>query len=355
MVVRCERCHPPQRDGADVVSWRFPPPVSQQHPNGLERVFESDFLPFFVGAAVVRDRHLVHARAHACHLAGDLRLDAEVVRLQIETVCHIANEHLVTGLHVRQVQIGERVRQERQHPVADGVPEIQDAMAAWRAEKARSVHDVSFALEDGLQQQCVFARVVLEVGVLNDQNVSGRIAYSARDGRPFAHVLRLQQHAHAVLPVHRRENVSRAVGGPVVHDDELFVYRKVNSQNAGDDFADGGPLVEAGHHNRQLHGRNGSRLGPRARKSRPDAAGTCDAGPPGVTCAYATWEYVRTFGLKAAGAAGAALAADPDHLSSDLAATVHRGVNVGVDLPAHERLKKVVPRANALLRSKVAG
>ena len=85
-----------------------------QHPDGFERVLEADLLAFFVGAAVVRDRHFVDARAHARDLARDFGLDAEVLRLQVEAIGDVADEHLVAGLHVRQVQVGERVGQQRQ-------------------------------------------------------------------------------------------------------------------------------------------------------------------------------------------------------------------------------------------------
>ena len=140
----------------------------QERPDRLERVLQPDLLALLVGAAVVRDRHFVDARAHPRDLAGDLGLDAEVARLQIESIGDVADEHLVAGLHVREVQVGERIGQERQHPVADRMPEIEDAMAARRPEKARAVDHVGLALENRLEQQRVLARVVFEIGVLDD-------------------------------------------------------------------------------------------------------------------------------------------------------------------------------------------
>ena len=59
-------------------------------------------------------------------------------------------------------------------------------MAARRSEEARAVDDVGTALEDRLQQQGVLARVVLEVGVLDDDDVARGFADAARDGGALA-------------------------------------------------------------------------------------------------------------------------------------------------------------------------
>ena len=48
-------------------------------------------------------------------------------------------------------------------------------MAARRAEESRAVDDVGLALENRLQQERVFARVVFEIGVLDDDEVARSI------------------------------------------------------------------------------------------------------------------------------------------------------------------------------------
>ena len=212
------------------------------------------FLPSSYVAAVVRDRHFVDAGAHPRDLAGDLRLDPEVARLQIQTIGDVADEHLVAGLHVRQVQVGERVGQERQQPVADRVPEIQDAMPARRSQKSRTVDDVGLAFEDGLEQQRVFARVVLEVRVLDDDDIAGGLAEAARHGGALALILRLQEHAHAVVPVELGQNRPRPIPRPVVDDDDFRLdVAEINGEDSSDDFPNRRLLVVAGHHDGQFH------------------------------------------------------------------------------------------------------
>jgi hypothetical protein len=66
------------------------------------------------------------------------------------------------------------------------MPEIEDAVAARRAEEPRTIHHVGFPFKDRLQKQGVFSRVVLEVGVLDDQHVACGLAKATRHRRAFA-------------------------------------------------------------------------------------------------------------------------------------------------------------------------
>src|SRR5207253_1043350 len=96
---------------------------AHEHADGLEAVPPRDLLPLRVGAAVVRDRQLVHAQLAFADLGGDLRLDAEVVLVEIEGAQHVAAERLVARLHVGQRRVVEDVREQRQEAVAKQVPE----------------------------------------------------------------------------------------------------------------------------------------------------------------------------------------------------------------------------------------
>src|SRR5688572_30783828 len=114
------------------------------------------------------------------------------------------------------------------------MPEIEDAMAARRTEKTRTVHHIGAALENRLQEQRVFTRVVFEVRVLDDDDIAGRFANAAGDGGAFALIVRLQQHANTVAAIEFRENIPRAVGGAVVNDDQLFLHRReIDTEYAG--------------------------------------------------------------------------------------------------------------------------
>ena len=101
-------------------------------PHRPHAVAPADLLALGVGAAVVADAHLVDPAAGPGHLGGDLGLEAEAVLLDVDRLDHLAAEGLVAGLHVGQVQVGEHVRQHVQEAVADGVPEVEHAVAGWR-------------------------------------------------------------------------------------------------------------------------------------------------------------------------------------------------------------------------------
>ena len=93
---------------------------------------------------------------------------------------HFAPEDLVAGLHVGQDGVVEHVGHERQELIGDHVPEHDGTPRT--AQEARTVDDVGDAVLDGLEQHGVIARVVLEVGVLDQDHVAagGRECRCAR-------------------------------------------------------------------------------------------------------------------------------------------------------------------------------
>ena len=140
-------------------------------------------------------------------------------------------------------------------PVADGVPEIEDAVPVGAAEEPGSVDDVGLARENGPEQDGVFLRVVLEVGVLDDDEIARRGAHAGPDGRALPHVARLQEDPDAVLAVELPEDVPRAVLRAVVHDHDLALeVSEVDGEDPREDLADRPALVVRRHHDRQLHG-----------------------------------------------------------------------------------------------------
>ena len=71
--------------------------------------------------------------------------------------------------------------------VADRVPEVQHPVRP-AAEEARAEHDVGVARLERLEQHAVLARVVLEVGVLDDDVLAGGGGEAAAQRRPLAAV-----------------------------------------------------------------------------------------------------------------------------------------------------------------------
>ena len=119
-------------------------------------------------------------------------------------------EHLVAGLHVGQRQVGRPVRQHRQEPVAQRMTEVEHATAIG-GRKPRAVDDVGVVLEEGPHETRVVARVVLEIGVLEDDQVAGRLGDAAAHRRALALIVRLldQPDAAAALLGTNPRSISR--------------------------------------------------------------------------------------------------------------------------------------------------
>src|SRR5206468_4409153 len=85
-------------------------------------------------------------------------------------------------------EIGEHVGEEGEEPVADGVPEVEDAMRA--ALEPRAEHGVGASVGDGGEQGRELGGIVLEVGVLDHDHVARGLPDPRADGRP----LRSEEH-----------------------------------------------------------------------------------------------------------------------------------------------------------------
>src|SRR5688572_23421305 len=127
-------------------------------------------------------------------------------------------------------------------------------MASRRAEEAGSIDDVGLALEDGANQLRIFVGVVLEIGVLDDHHVAGRLADAAPHRRALALIVRLEQNADAVVPVQLLEDFPGPILRPIIDDHQLlFDGTEIDFEYAGDDGADGGLLVVRRHDDTELH------------------------------------------------------------------------------------------------------
>ena len=261
--------------------------VAQDRPEGDDAVRPADLLAFPVRPAGVGDRHLVDARVHLRQLRGELRLHAESARPDRDALDDVRAEDLVAGLHVGEVQVRDHVREEGQELVRDVMPEIEDA--ARRAGEAGAVHDVGLALEDRGQELRVVARVVLEVRVLDQHDVSGRLGEAAPERGALALVGLLVEDPDLVLLVRRPESprlgelglepaevVSSAVLGAIVDDDDLL--RNRGRLDALENLGEREPLVVDGDDDREPWGGNGSHRGIIARRDpgpRVDDRGPC--------------------------------------------------------------------------------
>src|SRR4029077_18096169 len=140
-------------------------------------------------------------------------------------------------------------------------PEIVNALRA--SEKARTEDDVGAAVEDGLEQLGGVARVVFEIGVLDEDDFAGGFGEAATEGSALALVLRLKEKTQIaefnriVAIVGRRrgfaaglasgetfENLAGAVGGAVIDDEDFLADGGFD--DATEDFVDRGLFVVDG-------------------------------------------------------------------------------------------------------------
>src|SRR5204863_6036619 len=105
-------------------------------------------------------------------LRGQLRLEVEADAAQADAVQRLAPEHLVGRLHVAETRAEQEVRKPRQSLVGDARLERNRSS---RSKEPRAVDDVRVPRENRREQAAVFLRVELEVGVLNQDNVAGRV------------------------------------------------------------------------------------------------------------------------------------------------------------------------------------
>src|SRR6185369_493246 len=149
-----------------------------------ESILPRDFLSFAVISAEVRNRNFVNTAAKLRDFSCNLRLKTESVFFDRHLCKQLAAERLVAGLHIREVQIGKHVREERQHSVAEGMPEEQHSMRA--REETRTVNDIRPSRIDRLNQDSIFSRVIFKIGVLNDDDVACSCRYARAQCGTFA-------------------------------------------------------------------------------------------------------------------------------------------------------------------------
>ena len=133
----------------------------------------------------------------------------------------------------------------------NGVPEVLDAVLGASAE-TRAEDDVRPAGLDRPQQQRVLGRVVLEVRVLDQQDLAPAPPDRRPDRPPLALVRLVEDDPNAFAPVPRLEDLARAVGRGVVHDDDLLLDRHRGDEP--EDLVDRARLVVDGDQDGELHG-----------------------------------------------------------------------------------------------------
>ncbi len=120
--------------------------------------------------------------------------------------------------------------------------------------EAGPVDHVGFPLNQGLEQRRVFAGIVFQVGILDDDEVARGFLDPPAQRRAFPHVSRLQQHSQGgrILAFEFRENVARRVGRSVIHTEQLNFEGNVERKDVPDDAPQRRALVIDRHDYREF-------------------------------------------------------------------------------------------------------
>src|SRR5947208_3596648 len=167
--------------------------IFQQAPLGPHSIFPSNFLSFFIGATPVTDADLVDSQSPFSNFDRDFRLEPKAILFDRDGLNHLPAKCLITGLHITEVDISEAVGKQSQNPVSYRVPEVQHAMGS-AAKETRPINHISFALYERGKQCGIVLRIVFEIRVLNDHEITGSFLYPTPKRRTLTHVARLQKH-----------------------------------------------------------------------------------------------------------------------------------------------------------------
>lgn len=193
--------------------------MTQQGPDGNPAVAPADFLAFGQRTRVIGDRYLDDGNAAQGKERGDLGTELEAAAFERQPADEFGAKHLVTGGLVGDVQSIQTVGEPGQKTAAEIEADPRRRRPA--VQHARTIDHLRPALQDRLDQAGIVPRVVFEVGILGDDDVAGHVRQGGADGRALAEVARMaQQPAAAGVSLQR---MPRAVGGAVIHDDDLFV------------------------------------------------------------------------------------------------------------------------------------
>jgi hypothetical protein len=162
----------------------------EQQPHRLRPVAPTDVLALGVRAAVIRDRDLIDPGARLCQARGELRFDPEPLAAEPQILEDVCPHRLVTGLHVREVQVVEDVGEPREDPVPEGVP-VQEHPPLRTRRESRAEDRVGSVLHDRLQEPRELRRVVFQVGVLYHRDIPGHAGDGGTDGSSLPAVDRM--------------------------------------------------------------------------------------------------------------------------------------------------------------------
>src|SRR6266478_4974650 len=99
------------------------------------------------------------------------------------------------------------------------MPKIKHPMAF--ADKSRAVDHVRSILDDRLNEPRILGRGVFQIGVLDDDHVSGGMSESLPEGRPFTAIMFVKENSNLIAR-HLAENFAGPIGAAVVDQNDFL-------------------------------------------------------------------------------------------------------------------------------------
>ena len=190
---------------------------------------------------MVGDGDFVNADAFFRELGGDFGLESEAVLLDRDGLEDFAPHGFVAGLHIREVEVGEHVREQGQEFVPHGVPEIQHAVLLG-ADKAGAEDRIGFSFEDRVQQDRIFGWIIFHISILDNDDIRRGVGNASAQGRALALVFFVVVDPYARIGIlDPLEFLTRAVARGIINDNQLGHLRLL--QNNLHNIGNSGPFV----------------------------------------------------------------------------------------------------------------
>jgi len=206
-------------------------------------ILPSHLLSFLVGSRAVIDSDLLNPAAQPGKFCDQFCIYPKFILGNNHSWKERGSKCFMPGLYVSQVQTGKKVREESKELVNRFLPEIPELLRLC-AGKTRTQHDIRLVSQNRSQKTRVFARVILEVGILNHDHAPCSGSETRAKSSAFSKISRLANNS-----VDRRRNFLqnrvRLIIGTIVND-YYFHLLDWRLSNRFDDFLDCLVLVEAG-------------------------------------------------------------------------------------------------------------
>ena len=109
--------------------------------------------------------------------------------------------------------------------------------------EAISIHHVGLPTSNWANETREIFRVVLQVGILNDDYIAGHMRKRGSNRCAFPTVPFMKYYAHIWHLTKNIQSISRSVDRRIVHNDDLFRKPHIHSLNFADHLGNGGCFI----------------------------------------------------------------------------------------------------------------